>query len=589
MLFEQLTRYRRSILTASVLSLASLGAARAADVTLDFTQDPTTTGLVTLFGTAQWRETGGNPGGYLAISDAIDSQRGAIVFSDLDTNLVVKAFNFSVDVRVGGGSATPADGFSINYVRAGDDVLDDGEGWSDIGNAGDLNLPEEGAKTGLAVGFDAYLSGGGTITDVIGMSVRVDNELLAQYSFPVLNGALADTTSLQTGPLNPNYEDGVDPIEESWALLGWAKFEVDLQEDGKLTIKYKGREVTPAGGLQTTFFPSPGQLVFAGRTGGENQNTHIDNMHVKTVAAELPFFTGLSGTAAGFSFQLSDGATQVVQDSVQVKLNGTAVTLTSLTKNGNTTTGIYAPASPLVAGTTNTVEVTFRDTANRTSTTTREFVVRDYVVLAASEAVPAASVDRNAPGFTARVHQLPIGRFPGDANSIANAERHLANRYIDPATGQPYANVADLTGATAGVFTIPTVINWNQDINTVAAPENIGSFQDDSDPARPDSQIPGIPSTIITNPDGTPYTDNIAAEILTYLELKRGLYRFGVNSDDGFRVTAGTDYRDIFATSLGSYSGGKGSSDVLFDVWVEADGVYPFRLAWWDGGGGANL
>src|SRR5688572_10994491 len=241
---------RRKLCTGLVLGLGVFGSAQAADVTLDFSQDPTLSGQVTLFGPAQWRDTGGNPGGYLSVTDAIDSQRAAIVFGDLDNGLVVKAFPFSVDVRIGGGGETPADGFSINYVRAGDDVLDDGEGWSDIGNAGDLNLPEEGAKTGLAVGFDAYLSGGGTVTDVIGLSVRVDNQLLAQYPFSVLNGALTDTNSLQTGPINGDFDPAVDPIEESWATLGWARFEVDLKEDGKLTIRYKGREVTPAGGLQ---------------------------------------------------------------------------------------------------------------------------------------------------------------------------------------------------------------------------------------------------------------------------------------------------------------------------------------------------
>ncbi|HEX7861436.1 MAG TPA: PA domain-containing protein [Verrucomicrobiae bacterium] len=588
MMFKQLTRYRKSFLTASILGLASFGSTRAADVTLDFSTDPTLSGQVTLFGNAIWRDTGGNPGGYLSLTDAANSQRSTIVFSDLDNGLVVKAFSFGVDVRIGGGTETPADGFSINYVRAGDDVLDDGDGWSDIGNTGDLNLPEEGAKTGLAVGFDAYLSGGGTVTDVIGLSVRVDNQLLAQYPFSVLNGALTDTNSLQTGPRNPAFDPAVNPIEDSWANLGWARFEVDLTEDGKLTIRYKGREVTPAGGLQTPFFPSPGQLVFAGRTGALNQNTHVDNIQIKTVAAELPFFTGLSGTAAGFIFQLSDGSTEVVTNSIAVKLNGTTVPLTTVAKEGPTTTGTYAPAQPLIAGMTNTVEVTFTDTANRSSTNTRTFVVRNYAVLTPADAVPANSIDRTAPGFTARVHQLPIGRFPGDANSIQNAERHLANRYIDFATGQPYTNRADLTGANNGVFTIPTVINWNQDANTATAPENIGNFQDDSDPSRPDAQIPGIPGTVL-NEDGSFYTDNIAAEVLTFLELKRGLYRFGVNSDDGFRVTAGTGYRDIYEAPLGSFNGGKGSSDELFDVWVEQDGVYPFRLAWWEGGGGANL
>ena len=39
----------------------------------------------------------------------------------------------------------------------------------------------------------------------------------------------------------------------------------------------------------------------------------------------------------------------------------------------------------------------------------------------------AGAVDTTSSGFSARVTQIPIGRGPGDANSIANAEhaRHV--------------------------------------------------------------------------------------------------------------------------------------------------------------------
>jgi hypothetical protein len=39
---------------------------------------------------------------------------------------------------------------------------------------------------------------------------------------------------------------------------------------------------------------------------------------------------------------------------------------------------------------------------------------------------------------------------------------------------------------------------------------------------------------------------------------------------------------------LGSYSGGKGSSDVTFPVGVTQAGIYPLRLVWENGGGDAN-
>jgi hypothetical protein len=86
-------------------------------------------------------------------------------------------------------------------------------------------------------------------------------------------------------------------------------------------------------------------------------------------------------------------------------------------------------------------------------------------------------------------------------------------------------------------------------------------------------------------------TDNIAMEAYSYVELQGGrLYTMVVNSDDGFRVTAGPEIRSVLSTNwLGQFDGGKGASDVQFDVIPLETGVYRVRLAWWEGGGGANL
>jgi hypothetical protein len=75
-----------------------------------------------------------------------------------------------------------------------------------------------------------------------------------------------------------------------------------------------------------------------------------------------------------------------------------------------------------------------------------------------------------------------------------------------------------------------------------------------------------------------------------YLELKQGWNRLAVNSDDGFtlRVSPGAG-EVIEGKLLGQFDGGRGSSDSFCNFWVEADGVYPARLAWWEGDGGANV
>jgi hypothetical protein len=98
----------------------------------------------------------------------------------------VQGFDFSVDFRVGNGTSTPADGFSVNYARDGDPVFDNPiNGWTTGPNA-EANLPEEGSTTGLGIGFDTCQSGttapsgqdGNPQWDTIGISVRVENVLV---------------------------------------------------------------------------------------------------------------------------------------------------------------------------------------------------------------------------------------------------------------------------------------------------------------------------------------------------------------------------------------------------------------------------
>ncbi len=254
-------------LWAGVAIALSCLSARAEIFDLDFETDPQDLG-VQFFGTSEWRENGGfNDTGYLSITDAANDQRGAIVFPDLAGGGSLTAFSIQADLRVGGGTGSPADGFSFNFARPGDPVLDDGEGWA-ASPTNEANLPEEGTTTGLGIGFDEWFSGG---ADVIGMSIRIDNELVNQFPFPTQNGDVDDTTSLQTGPA------GVFP-DELQDLMGWAPLAIELCANN-LTVTYKGVEVFNE---PLEYDPSPGRLVFGGRTGGSNAYHHIDNIVVRT-------------------------------------------------------------------------------------------------------------------------------------------------------------------------------------------------------------------------------------------------------------------------------------------------------------------
>ena len=108
---------------ATALAASAMTAHAITDKGFNFDQDPS--GVLNTYGNAEWRQTDGNPaaGGYLAITDAINSQTGIIVFDDFDAGLVVKGFNFKVDLRIGnpvGNEGRPADGFSVNFARSTD-------------------------------------------------------------------------------------------------------------------------------------------------------------------------------------------------------------------------------------------------------------------------------------------------------------------------------------------------------------------------------------------------------------------------------------------------------------------------------------
>ena len=131
----------RMILATCIMALCSLQVS-GEEFVLDFETDPQDLN-VEFFGNAEWRDEGGfEDTGYLSVTDALNGQRGAIVFPDLSNGGSLTSFSIEADLRVGGGTARPADGFSFNFVRPNDPGLDDGEGWA-ASPTGEQNLPKK--------------------------------------------------------------------------------------------------------------------------------------------------------------------------------------------------------------------------------------------------------------------------------------------------------------------------------------------------------------------------------------------------------------------------------------------------------------
>jgi hypothetical protein len=276
----------------------------------------------------------------------------------------------------------------------------------------------------------------------------------------------------------------------------------------------------------------------------------------------------------------------VNQGTIQLQVNGDTVSHTVTPATGGLTV-TYQPATYWNSAATYTVALSYTDTGSpaRSVSTEWQFTVQNHAnvpTIPPSFAVAPGTVDLNSSGFLIDsyamggiVDGVAVGGartgFP-DNNSAAAAEHQLARLFLDPATSQPWPNLFT-AGSGPGGRHLREVINWNQ-----AAPANAGGFNLGN--INPDELIPGQAAA------GDP--NWVVAEAITYLDLKRGQYRFGVNSDDGFKVTTGANLQDLFAPVLGIFNAGRGAADTLFDFFVEEDGIYPFRLLWWEGTGGAS-
>ena len=204
----------------------------------------------------------------------------------------------------------------------------------------------------------------------------------------------------------------------------------------------------------------------------------------------------------------------------------------------------------------------------------------------ASFAAPDGAVNLGESGFLVNVNQLELGVQREPRHDIATVEMQLAGQLLN-ADGVPYFNDAELFDpdyqkTSSGEFIVDGVINFSDETDPfLGTTGSDGNF-------TPDEKYPGIPG--FGNGDGK---DDFAIEVVTFLELKAGLNRLGVNSDDGFRFTigVGTNTRDAFAVqpSGAVFEGSRGSSNSEWDMQVEVDGIYPIRLIQWDGDGGANV
>ena len=269
----------------------------------------------------------------------------------------------------------------------------------------------------------------------------------------------------------------------------------------------------------------------------------------------------------------NDGKAAWTAANVSMKFDGAPVTPV-FTKAGSVATIVYTPSALLGAASVHTVALTYPDPGGNPATMEWSFTVADYPTLTTSH--KAVSFDATKPGFVWNVFQNETFTHTSLkqtedalAGKLMNGTTPVTDNLADPAARGP-ALADGVKVNNLYKFEIATVINLSQ-----TADEANGNF-----PA--DAQMPGIPGTSGGN-------DGIDAEVITFVELPAGAVTMGVNSDDGFRAQAGYINVPADGAVLGQFDGGRGASDTLFTFAVASAGVYPIRVIWNEGGGGANI
>lgn len=265
-----------------------------------------------------------------------------------------------------------------------------------------------------------------------------------------------------------------------------------------------------------------------------------------TVSAAAPLGS-ISSLAPAITATIQNRDTDVLPATIKLFVEDTEVNATvNSTATGADVSYNITPLPP--AGSTVEVRLEYEDSENVVQTNRWSFVL-NYLALNPANRRPAPGIDR---GFTVRLVQAPAGS--GLENSLSRAELQLA------------AN-----------STIPKEIDATNVSQVVNFSESEGSSQ---------GQIGGD----LLAPGLDPLSgnfDDYAVEITGYLELTAGIHRFGIISDDGYKLQSAASLTDRNATPLEFHNGGPANE--TFDFQVSAAGLYPFRLVWYERGGAGHV
>jgi hypothetical protein len=307
---------------------------------------------------------------------------------------------------------------------------------------------------------------------------------------------------------------------------------------------------------------------------------------------------GQTGVVPGsqITVLLQDGVPAAVKtNSILLRLNGAAVAPSvsqapSALPNGKplgnlTRIACFCSVGSYVSG-TNTAELSFADSRGNLIDRTWNFTCNP--ILSPVNANPPGSANPANLGFIV----YPWSTSSNEPNDVAvwTEEQILGlmgtncARLANWPNSQNQKAESALPGPQGSCFVYTGSINW--DIQGPAADN--GDF---TSPKWPKQEFPGIISGSYPDESGLPAgnVNNFSMLVETWLDFPAaGTWQMGVNSDDGFSVKSGQAPGDVFGQTVGEYEGGRSASDTIFPFFVPQPGLYPFRLLYEQGSGGAN-
>ncbi len=186
-------------------------------------------------------------GGILKLTYAENGETGSIVLDELDPGATNAGFTARFTVQIGGGSSTPADGWTLHF---GSDI----DSSSKFGEEGP-GVPASGS--GIDICFDTYDNGGG---EAPAIDVKVNGVQVAHTPESVFF-MLSDNFTNVFIQLNPN---------------------------GTLNVSYKGQVIYTNLYLPGYAPVTGGRFAIGARTGGLNENNWFDDLGITTTVAGAP-------------------------------------------------------------------------------------------------------------------------------------------------------------------------------------------------------------------------------------------------------------------------------------------------------------